>query len=43
MGSTVVADAERSKGHDKIKQSFKCPRFSGNAKDWKIWNKGVDK
>jgi hypothetical protein len=29
-----------SKGHDKIKQSFKCPRFSGTAKDWKIWNKG---
>jgi hypothetical protein len=29
-----------SKGHDKIKQSFKCPRFSGNPKDWKIWNKG---
>jgi hypothetical protein len=29
-----------SRGHDKIKQSFKCPRFSGNAKDWKIWHKG---
>jgi hypothetical protein len=24
-----------SKSQDKIKQTFKCPRFSGNAKDWK--------
>jgi hypothetical protein len=28
------------KSQDKIKQTFKCPRFSGNAKDWKTWNKG---
>jgi viroplasmin and RNaseH domain-containing protein len=28
---------------DKIKQAFKCPRFSGNAKDWKIWNKGFQR
>ena len=28
---------------DKIKQSFKCPRFSGNTKDWKIWNKGFQR
>jgi hypothetical protein len=26
--------------YDKIKQSFKCPRFSGQQKDWKQWNKG---
>ncbi len=38
MGSTTVGRV--TKGHDKIKQAFKCPRFSGNAKDWKIWNKG---
>jgi hypothetical protein len=25
---------------DKIKQAFKCPRFSGQQKDWKQWNKG---
>ena len=29
-----------SRAHDKIKQSFKCPRFSGQSKDWKLWNKG---
>jgi hypothetical protein len=29
-----------SRSHDKIKQSFKCPRFSGQTKDWKLWNKG---
>jgi hypothetical protein len=38
MGSSGVGGG--SKGHDKIKQSFKCPRFSGNAKDWKLWHKG---
>ena len=27
-------------GYDKIKQAFKCPRFSGQQKDWKQWNKG---
>ena len=26
--------------YDKIKQSFKCPKFSGQQKDWKQWNKG---
>ena len=36
MGSTVSV----SRSQDKIKQTFKCPRFSGNAKDWKAWNKG---
>jgi hypothetical protein len=35
-GSTMNA----SRAHDKIKQSFKCPRFSGQSKDWKLWNKG---
>jgi hypothetical protein len=29
-----------SRAHEKIKQSFKCPRFSGQSKDWKLWNKG---
>jgi hypothetical protein len=38
MGSAIVGG--ETKGHDKIKQSFKCPRFSGNAKDWKLWHKG---
>jgi hypothetical protein len=32
-----------SKSQDKIKQTFKCPRFSGNSKDWKIWNKGFQR
>ncbi len=32
-----------SRSQDKIKQTFKCPRFSGNAKDWKAWNKGFQR
>jgi hypothetical protein len=45
MGKTVGGvgnvGGDVSRGHDKMKQSFKCPRFSGIAKDWKIWNKGL--
>ena len=26
--------------YDKLRQAFKCPRFSGQAKEWKQWNKG---
>ena len=34
-------DAPRASGsYDKIRQSFKCPRFSGQTKEWKTWNKG---
>ena len=29
-----------SKAYDKIRQSFKCPRFSGQAREWKQWDKG---
>ena len=32
-----------SKSQDKIKQSFKCPRFSGHTKDWKLWDKGFQR
>jgi hypothetical protein len=28
------------RSYDKIRQSFKCPRFSGLAKDRKMWDKG---
>jgi hypothetical protein len=28
------------RSYDKIRQSFKCPRFSGQAKEWKMWDKG---
>ncbi len=34
------SSVDTSRAHDKIKQSFKCPRFSGQTKDWKLWNKG---
>jgi hypothetical protein len=34
---------DTARSQDKIKQSFKCPRFSGHAKDWKIWNKGFQR
>jgi hypothetical protein len=26
---------------DKLRQSFKLPKFTGNAKDWKLWNQGL--
>ncbi len=29
-----------SKSYDKIRQNFKCPKFSEQARDWKIWDKG---
>jgi viroplasmin and RNaseH domain-containing protein len=32
-----------NKSQDKIKQVFKCPKFSGNTKDWKLWNKGFQR
>ena len=35
--------AHSSRAHEKIKQSFKCPRFSGQPKDWKLWNKGFQR
>jgi hypothetical protein len=28
------------RSYDKIRQSFKCPRFTGQSRDWKQWNKG---
>jgi hypothetical protein len=33
-------DGVGSRSFDKIRQSFKCPKFSGQCKDWKPWNKG---
>jgi hypothetical protein len=30
-----------SKSYDKIRQNFKCPKFSGKAKDWKSWDQGL--
>ena len=29
------------KAFDKLRQSFKLPKFTGNAKDWKLWNQGL--
>jgi hypothetical protein len=29
-----------SRSYDQIRQSFKCPQFTGQAKDWKPWDKG---
>jgi hypothetical protein len=28
------------RSYDKRRQSFKCPRFSGQAREWKAWDKG---
>jgi hypothetical protein len=36
--------SEKERGNsnslEKLRQAFKCPRFTGNAKDWKMWDKG---
>jgi hypothetical protein len=29
-----------NRSYEKIKQTFKCPKFSGQTKDWKQWDKG---
>jgi hypothetical protein len=29
------------KSFDKLRQNFKLPKFTGNAKDWKLWNQGL--
>ncbi len=31
-----------TRSYDKIRQNFKCPKFSGQARDWKIWDKVSD-
>jgi hypothetical protein len=28
------------RSYDKIRQAFRCPKFSGHAKEWKMWDKG---
>ena len=38
--SSSVSPSLDSRSYDKIRQSFKCPRFSGLPKDWKMWDKG---
>jgi hypothetical protein len=45
-GSVNGEDRESSatpRSHDKIKQNFKCPRFTGQTKDWKLWDKGFQR
>ena len=32
-----------NKSFDKIRQTFKCPKFSGQGKDWKMWDKGFNR
>ena len=34
-------EASRGSGsYDKIRQAFKCPKFSGQSREWKQWHKG---
>jgi hypothetical protein len=35
-----AGDLGLSKSFDKLRQNFKCPKFTGQAKDWKLWNQG---
>ena len=37
---TVAFQSLDPRSYDKIRQNFKCPKFSGQARDWKIWDKG---
>jgi hypothetical protein len=40
-GQVAVGDESvGARSFDKIRQSFKCPRFTGQCKEWKQWNKG---
>jgi hypothetical protein len=32
-----------SKSYDRIRTSFKCPKFTGKTKDWKLWDKGLQR
>ncbi len=32
-----------SRSYDRIRQNFKCPKFSGKPKDWKVWGKGLQR
>jgi hypothetical protein len=32
-----------NRSYDKLKQTFKCPKFTGFPKDWKTWNKGFQR
>jgi hypothetical protein len=32
-----------NRSYDKLKQTFKCPKFTGFPKDWKVWNKGFQR
>jgi hypothetical protein len=31
------------RSYEKLKQTFKCPKFSGQPKDWKLWHKGFQR
>ena len=39
-GDQLDARPISSGSYDKIRQAFKCPRFSGQSREWKQWNKG---
>ena len=32
-----------NRSYEKLKQTFKCPKFSGQPKDWKFWDKGFQR
>jgi hypothetical protein len=42
-GKDKDTSSATSRSHDKIKQNFKCPRFTGQTKDWKLWDKGFQR
>lgn len=36
----VAINSLDPRSYDKIRQNFKCPKFTGHARDWKVWDKG---
>jgi hypothetical protein len=43
LDSGILTSGLDSKSYDKIRASFKCPKFSGKTKDWKLWDKGLQR
>ncbi len=35
-----VSSSNSGAAHDKLRSGFRCPKFLGEARNWKVWNKG---
>ncbi len=39
-GSSGQPGTSRSTASDNLRSTFKCPKFLGEARHWKVWNQG---